>query len=1142
MKYHARSHSNDTLRNTTAPARRRWRSVLAAWLAVVGFALAAPVALAQTVSAAPRVKLPFPSFELPDRSQGDRAISRLANRLPDVAAWYGMSVPQFTRLMREDRTAWLDRKGRVLFQEEIQLPLQTVTSPLTADPLSPSLEPYDQTFRLHSRAGARRTVYLNFVGATLTNTAWNSNGNTITAMPFDLDGVPYSFSNAELERIQYIWKRVAESYSLFDVDVTTEPPPADKLTRSSSSDDTFGTTVLITQRSFYSCSCGGVAYLSVFDDVGDFYKPALVFYDALGGGNEKYVADAIAHEAGHNMGLGHDGTSTSGYYTGHGSGATGWAPIMGVGYYQQLVQWSKGEYAGANNTQDDYVVMQNTGLPIRPDDHGDAIAAATAMPSSTANGVTTFSGSGVIERQSDVDFFSFAAGAGSVTVNVSPAPRGPMLDALATLRNSAGSILATSNPTESLPATLTANITTPGTYYVSVDGVGKGDPLTAGFTDYGSVGQYVVSVTTQATASQPPTAVLSATPTSGTAPLTVNFNAAGSTDSDGTIVSYAWNFGDGGSQTGGATAQRTYSSAGTYTASLTVTDNAGLTDSKTVVITVQQQATTYALTVSKAGTGSGTVSSSPTGINCGASCTANYANGTSVTLTAAPATGSIFAGWSGACSGASSTCTVSMTAARAVTATFNAVSYALTVSKGGMGTGSVVSSPAGIDCGASCTASYAYGSSVTLTATPATGATFAGWSGACSGTSSTCTVSMTSANAVTATFNSVNYALTVSKAGMGTGTVTSSPAGVSCGASCTANYAYGTSVTLTVAPAAGATFAGWSGACSGTSSTCTVSMTSARAVTASFDVLKTTSVANIAMSLRAASFGRTSALASVTVRDGSGNLVSGATVTGTWSGTVSGSASLVTNSSGQADFISARVRAATGSTFTFSVTGITLSGYAYNAAGNVETSDSITVGGAQRPTAVPTADRTSGAAPLTVNFSAAGSSDADGSIVSYAWNFGDGSQGSGDSSAHTYGVLGTYTATLTVTDNAGLTDTKPVTITVGTPGSGPTMSVANIDMSLRAASFGRTNALASVTVRDGSGNLVSGATVTGTWSGAVSGNASLVTNSSGQADFRSGRVNAAAGSTFTFTVTGITLPGYAYNSARNVETSDSITR
>ncbi|HRC36429.1 MAG TPA: M66 family metalloprotease, partial [Rubrivivax sp.] len=104
-----------------------------------------------------------------------------------------------------------------------------------------------------------------------------------------------------------------------------------------------------------------------------------VFYDALGSGNEKYVAEAISHEAGHNMGLGHDGYSGGGYYQGHGSGATGWAPIMGVGYYQSLVQWSKGEYATANNVQDDYAVMQSNGLPLRADDHGNSAGTATVV-------------------------------------------------------------------------------------------------------------------------------------------------------------------------------------------------------------------------------------------------------------------------------------------------------------------------------------------------------------------------------------------------------------------------------------------------------------------------------------------------------------------------------------------------------------------------------------------------------------------------------------------------------------------------------------------------------------------------------------------------------------------------------------------
>jgi lysophospholipase L1-like esterase len=160
-----------------------------------------------------------------------------------------------------------------------------------------------------------------------------------------------------------------------------------------------------------------------------------------------------------------------------------------------------------------------------------------------------------------------------------------------------------------------------------------------------------------------------------------------------------------------------------------------------------------ALTVTRAGTGSGTVTSSPTGINCGATCSANFTTGASVTLTAAAASGSTFAGWSGACTG-SSTCTVAMTQARTVTATFNgpAGNFALSVTRAGAGTGVVTSSPAGINCGTACAANYTSGTLVTLTATVAGNSTFAGWSGACTGTGS-CVLVLSQARALTATFN-----------------------------------------------------------------------------------------------------------------------------------------------------------------------------------------------------------------------------------------------------------------------------------------------------------------------------------------------------------------------------------------------------
>ena len=163
----------------------------------------------------------------------------------------------------------------------------------------------------------------------------------------------------------------------------------------------------------------------------------------------------------------------------------------------------------------------------------------------------------------------------------------------------------------------------------------------------------------------------------------------------------------------------------------------------------------FTLTVTKAGAGSGTVTSVPTGINCGTDCTEPYANNTVVNLTPTPVAGSTFAGWSGACTGTGA-CAVTMNAAKAVTATFNSAAggpFTLTVSRAGAGSGQVRSVPAGIKCGTDCTESYTSGTVVNLTATPVSGSTFAGWSGACTGTG-VCAVTMNAVQAVTATFNS----------------------------------------------------------------------------------------------------------------------------------------------------------------------------------------------------------------------------------------------------------------------------------------------------------------------------------------------------------------------------------------------------
>ncbi len=163
---------------------------------------------------------------------------------------------------------------------------------------------------------------------------------------------------------------------------------------------------------------------------------------------------------------------------------------------------------------------------------------------------------------------------------------------------------------------------------------------------------------------------------------------------------------------------------------------------------VKQWLSGQTLTVAKSGAGSGTVTSSPAAINCGTTCSASFATGTAVALSATPASGSSFTGWSGACTGTGA-CNVTMDAAKSVTANFVVGTPTLTVTKTGSGT--VTSSPAGISCGTTCSYTFPYGSNVTLTATPGGGMIFTGWNGACSGTGA-CTVSVTGAVGVGASF------------------------------------------------------------------------------------------------------------------------------------------------------------------------------------------------------------------------------------------------------------------------------------------------------------------------------------------------------------------------------------------------------
>ncbi len=229
----------------------------------------------------------------------------------------------------------------------------------------------------------------------------------------------------------------------------------------------------------------------------------------------------------------------------------------------------------------------------------------------------------------------------------------------------------------------------------------------------------------------------------------------------------------------------------------------------------------FPLTVNLAGAGKGAVVSSPAGIDCPTSCAVSLPTDSSVMLTATPAAGSLFVGWTGSCTG-TGPCTVTMDTARSVTAMF-APAVTLGVVRSGPGSGTVTGPT--IACGSSCAATFAAGTSVTLTATAAAGSFFVGWTGGgCAGTG-TCTLTLTSSTTVTATFGLGALSLTVGKLGSGAGTVTSVPEGITCASTCpsaSASYAGGTTVTLTAVAAADSVFAGWSGGGCGAGPTCTV--------------------------------------------------------------------------------------------------------------------------------------------------------------------------------------------------------------------------------------------------------------------------------------------------------------------------------
>ncbi len=323
----------------------------------------------------------------------------------------------------------------------------------------------------NSRASAVATIYLDFDGEVVSGTSWLG-GATINALP----------ARMTTAQIEETWRRVASHFAPFDVNVTTDRSVYDKAPANRK------THCIITPTKDARPSAGGVAYLYSFTNPSSLTKVCWTFVDQVPADS----AMVCSHEIGHTLGLDHHGKigappPEDEYYFGHGTGQTGWGPFMGAPYGKNLLQWSKGEYAGANNSAQDDLAMMTTParIPYIADDHSNATATATPLTS----GVPV---QGRVEANTDSDFFRMVAGTGQQPLRVD-LPEGTMLDVKLEVFDDTGQLISTVNPADALAITTVMNFPTPRTIYFRVLGTGKAPVTGSGYSSYSSLGGFTLT-------------------------------------------------------------------------------------------------------------------------------------------------------------------------------------------------------------------------------------------------------------------------------------------------------------------------------------------------------------------------------------------------------------------------------------------------------------------------------------------------------------------------------------------------------------------------------------------------------------------------------------------------------------------------
>lgn len=377
------------------------------------------------------------------------------------------------------------------YESEKQSLLAALSSPIE-DSYIPDINDTPPSFaevsNLQSKPNTPNILFLDYYGGIVSGTSWNSlynNDEDIEYLPFDLDDDTTSFSEVERQRMYMAWAEIAEDFSPFEINITTSAQ-----IYNSTPENLRARIISTNSREWLGdlSATGGVAFVNRFGvgraNTGWAFNRGI---NALG--------LTQSHEAGHIIGLQHDGTSNASYYGGHGN----WGSIMGGPFGRDFTHWNDGSYNDANNPQNDIAIMTNV-LGLSTDDIGNSNATAETLNETSVVGIITPQGSTNII---DKDVYSFTLNSTrGVNINVRtllngdiPGNLGMNLSAKIALKASNGTLISEKIPTSDSVSNdfeYLGNLA-PGTYFLTIEPQSYDSNLSTGFNEYGNGGYYQIN-------------------------------------------------------------------------------------------------------------------------------------------------------------------------------------------------------------------------------------------------------------------------------------------------------------------------------------------------------------------------------------------------------------------------------------------------------------------------------------------------------------------------------------------------------------------------------------------------------------------------------------------------------------------------